>query len=193
MTDKSNTQNNIDFVKAISKAGDLLEKIVSVPVFVFSIAMTITVLLGVFFRYLLRTPLGWTEELSRYLMIWMALLSVALCIWRHEHVGVTLFIKKIPIKIAKAIVLFSNILVFYFLYVLTKYGFIMADKGKYQISSALNTTMKWWLMAVPVSSIVCMVFLACKMFLDIKRSDIEEILMSEEVLDAVKREEKLDI
>jgi len=181
------------FFQVVNTIGNCLEKAISIPVFIFSIAMTITVLLGVFYRYLIRSPLGWTEELSRYLMIWMAFLSVALCIWRHEHVGVTLFIKKIPIKIAKAIVLFSNILVFYFLYVLTKYGFIMADKGKYQISSALNTTMKWWLMAVPVSSIVCMFFLACKMFLDIKRSDIDEILMSEEVLDAVKREEKLDI
>ena len=77
------------------KVGDGLERAVEIPVFLLSIVMTVTVLAGVFFRYIVRAPLGWSEELSRYLMIWMALLSVALCIWRHEHVGVTMFIRRI--------------------------------------------------------------------------------------------------
>ena len=100
--------------------------------------MTVTVLLGVFFRYVVRSPLGWTEELSRYVMIWMALLSVALCIWRHEHVGVTMFVKKIPRIAAKAMIFVSNMMVMYFLYVLTRYGFVMAEGGKMQLSTALT-------------------------------------------------------
>ncbi len=58
-------------------------------------------------------------------MIWMALLSVGLCIWRHEHVGVTMAIKKFPRLIAKALIFVSNGLVMYFLFVLTWYGFRM--------------------------------------------------------------------
>ncbi|WP_303884068.1 TRAP transporter small permease [Acetomicrobium mobile] len=193
MNTKTDIKSSGTFFDTITKVGNALESVVSIPVFILSIAMTITVLLGVFCRYIIRFPLGWTEELSRYLMIWMALLSVALCIWRHEHIGVTLIIKKVPLNIAKLIILFSNVLIFYFLYILAKYGFIMANKGKYQISSSLSTTMKWWLMAVPVSAVVCMIFLACKILLDIKRKNVEELLMSEEVIDAVKREENLDI
>ena len=97
------------------KLGDGLERMIEIPVFILSIIMTVTVLLGVFFRYVVRSPLGWTEELSRYVMIWMALLSVALCIWRHEHVGVTMFVKKIPRIAAKAMIFVSNMMVMYFL------------------------------------------------------------------------------
>lgn len=160
--------------------------------FILSVIMTVTVLLGVLFRYVFRSPLGWTEELSRYVMIWMALLSVALCIWRHEHVGVTMFIKKLPRLAAKTVIFLSNFLVLYFLYVLAVFGFRMAEGGKAQVSTALHTTMRWWLMAVPVSAVLCLVMLTCKMILDLRRQNLDEILMSEDIVQAVKREEGLD-
>ena len=174
------------------KVGDGLERAVEIPVFLLSIVMTVTVLAGVFFRYIVRSPLGWTEELSRYMMIWMALLSVALCIWRHEHVGVTMFVKKLPRLLAKFMIFVSNGLILYFLYVLARYGFMMAEGGKAQLSTALHTTMKWWLMAVPVSATVCIVMLVCKMILDIRRENLDDILMSEDIVDTVKREEGLN-
>jgi len=174
------------------KLGDGLERMIEIPVFILSIIMTVTVLLGVFFRYVVRSPLGWTEEFSRYVMIWMALLSVALCIWRHEHVGVTMFVKKIPRIAAKTMIFVSNMMVMYFLFVLTRYGFVMAEGGKMQLSTALDTSMEWWLMAVPVSALLCMIMLSCKMILDIRRKDLDEILMSEDIVDTVKREEGLD-
>lgn len=174
------------------RLGDGLERFLEIPVLILSVVMTVSVLAGVFFRYVLRSPLGWSEEFSRYVMIWMALLSVGLCIWRHEHVGVTMFIKKLPRLLAKLVVFASNCLIMYFLYVLVVYGFKMAERGKAQIATGLGTTMEWWLMAVPVSALVCMVMLGCKMVLDVRRKNLDEILMSEELVDAVKREEGLD-
>ena len=68
----------------------------------------------------------------------------------------------------------------------------MAEGGKVQLSTALHTTMEWWLMAVPVSAAICIVMLVCKMILDIRRKNLDEILMSEDIVDTVKREEGLD-
>ena len=174
------------------KIGDGLERAVEIPVFLLSLIMTFTVLLGVFFRYVVVRPLGWTEELSRYVMIWMALLSVALCLWRHEHVGVTMFVKKLPRVLAKGMIFISNGMIMYFLFILTKYGFKMAEGGKVQLSTALDTSMAWPLMAVPVSALLCMILLGCKMILDIRRKDLDEMLMSEDIIDTVKREEGLE-
>ena len=174
------------------RLGDGLERFLEYPVLILSILMTVSVLAGVFFRYVLRSPLGWSEEFARYIMIWMALLSVALCIWRHEHVGVTMFIKKLPRMMAKIMIFISNGLVMLFLSVLLVYGLQMAERGKAQIATGLGTTMKWWLMAVPVSAGICMVMLLCKMILDIRRENLDEMLMSEELVDAVRREENLD-
>jgi len=54
--------------------------------------MTIDVLLGVFFRYVLNLPLNFTEELARYLMIWGASLAISLGISGGEHVGLTVLL-----------------------------------------------------------------------------------------------------
>lgn len=174
------------------RLGNGLERFLEIPVLILSVLMTISVLAGVFFRYVLRSPLGWSEEFARYIMIWMALLSVSLCIWRQEHVGVTMFIKKLPRIVAKLMVFASNFLIMYFLYVLVVYGFKMAERGKEQLATGIGTTMEWWLMAVPVSALICMVMLGCKMILDVRRKELDDILMSEELVDAVKREEGLD-
>lgn len=180
------------FYERVAKFGNALEKFMEVPIFVLSMVMFATVLLGVFFRYVLRSPLSWTEELSRYVMIWMALLSVALGLWRREHIGVGMFVKKLPRIVAKCLVFISNGLIVYFLYVLAYYGYKVAEGGKVQLSTALNTSMYWWLMAVPASAVLCLIFLLMKMILDIKRTEIDEMLMSEDMVDAVKREEGLD-
>jgi len=39
--------------------------------------MTVVVLAGVFFRYVLEAPLPWSEELARYLMVWGASLGAS--------------------------------------------------------------------------------------------------------------------
>jgi TRAP-type C4-dicarboxylate transport system permease small subunit len=101
-------------------------------------------------------------------------------------------IKKLPRTVAKTLIFVSNGLVMYFLLVLTRYGFRMAEGGKAQLSTALDTSMEWWLMAVPVSALLCMIMLSCKMVLDVRRKNIDEMLMSEDIIDTVKREEGLD-
>lgn len=174
------------------RIGDGLERFLEYPVLILSVLMIVSVLAGVFFRYVLRSPLGWSEEFSRYIMIWMAFLSVALCLWRHEHVGVTMFIKKLPRIVAKVVIFVSNGLVMLFLSVLLIYGLKMAERGKSVTATGLGTSMEWWLMAVPVSAAICIVMMICKMILDIRRENLDEMLMSEELVDAVKREENLD-
>ena len=47
-------------------------------VVVLFLAMTITVIIQVFFRFVIQSPLRWTEELARYLMIWLVLMASAI-------------------------------------------------------------------------------------------------------------------
>lgn len=114
--------------------------------------MTLTVLAGVFFRYVLVSPLGWTEALARYLMIWSALLTVSIGIKDQEHVGLIILVDKLPKKVAKIWNLVVSILVILFLFELTRRGINMAIGGLSQRSLSLGVTMFWPLMSVPVSA-----------------------------------------
>ena len=62
--------------KAIHWLDEYLEEFLMV---VFLIAMTLIMGIQVFSRYILGVSLSWSEEITRYLFIWSAFLSVSLC------------------------------------------------------------------------------------------------------------------
>lgn len=142
------------------RLGNFADKLVKVTMFVVIVLtalMVLTVLTGVLFRYVIKNPLGWTEELARYLMIWAALLTISVGIRDREHVGIQLLVKKLPLKFGKAVIFLINIIVIIFLLVLTIRGYSMALKGSNQLSLALNISMLLPLLAIPVSGFLAII------------------------------------
>ncbi len=53
--------------------------------------MTVNVVWQVFSRFVLRSPSNFTDELARYLFIWLGLLGAAYAAGRHQHLAVDAF------------------------------------------------------------------------------------------------------
>jgi TRAP-type C4-dicarboxylate transport system permease small subunit len=53
-------------------------------------AMTIDVLWGVFTRYAIGSQAGWTEELARFLLIWIGVLGAAYASYHRLHLSIDL-------------------------------------------------------------------------------------------------------
>jgi TRAP-type C4-dicarboxylate transport system permease small subunit len=138
--------------------------------------MTVTVIVGVFFRYVLRNPLGWTEELARYLMIWSALLAVSVAVRYREHVGISLLMERLPLTVARTLAILTKLVILGFLVVLTARGWDMAVRGKMQLSMSLNTSMFWPLLAVPVTGALTAAQVALQALVDLKLGSIAEIM-----------------
>lgn len=60
------------------------------------LAMTVTVLIQVFFRFVLQSPLRWTEEMARYLMIWLVLMASAVAMRNKSHLQVDVLTSALP-------------------------------------------------------------------------------------------------
>lgn len=58
--------------------------------------MTIIVTYAVMVRYLFNRPIGWSEEVSIYLMIWAVFLGTAYTLKEGSHIGVDLLMKRLP-------------------------------------------------------------------------------------------------
>jgi len=52
----------------------------------------------VVFRYLLNNSLSWSEEITRYLFVWLVFLGSALCIRDRLHIGVDFLHSKLTTK-----------------------------------------------------------------------------------------------
>ena len=156
------------FINLIRTGSDLLNKVVTQLCLVSMAGMTIVVLLGVFFRYVVRMPLSWTEELSRYLMIWAASLAISLGIKGNDHVGLTILVDTAKSKFAKVILetaIFFVTLIF--LVIMIYYSIQMVIEAKWQISQGLGITMVLPTLAIPVSMIIGLIQLVSRYILDL--------------------------
>ena len=154
------------------KLSSFIERLAAYPCIAATGAMTVVVLLGVLFRYVLQSPLSWSEEVARYLMIWAASLAVSIGIMRREHLGITFLISRIPPSAQKYAALLVNLAVLWFLWILTKFGYYMALEGQTQLSPVLakyRVNMMWSLSAIPVAGALAIIQTVLQMMIDLFR------------------------
>ena len=71
-----------------------IDKIVERLLVLILSVMIINVLWQVFTRFFTSNPSSFTDELARYLMIWLGILGAAYVTGKQEHVAIDFFIKK---------------------------------------------------------------------------------------------------
>jgi TRAP-type C4-dicarboxylate transport system permease small subunit len=105
--------------------------------------MAFAIFLQVFFRFIGR-PLSWTEELSRYLMIWTAFMAASSMVRNWENVGVDFFLKKMAKAMRNLITVLIKAIVLMFLgFVFYLSVRIFPTVGWYQMTPALGIRMFW--------------------------------------------------
>ena len=136
----------------LPKVSIYLRRVMSPLIFLVSAAMLVVVLAQVLFRYVLSQPLPWSEELARYLMIWVACLAASEAYAKGSHVGVDLVISKLQPGLRKAAVLMIHILVVLLMATVAYYGFTLSYAIRVQTSPAMELPMTWPYLAVPVGA-----------------------------------------
>jgi len=65
----------------------------------FLVCILFTVVLQVFFRYIIRITVPWTEETARYLCIGMVFIGVVALVAQANHIKITFILNRVPKKI----------------------------------------------------------------------------------------------
>jgi TRAP-type C4-dicarboxylate transport system permease small subunit len=95
----------------------------------------LTAVIQVAGRYLLRHPLGWTEELSSMLLVYLAMIGASLALKQGEHFAVQLFVDCLPRTLRKAVHLGGWLLVSLFALLLLVTGWKLAS-GAWHVQTA---------------------------------------------------------
>ena len=85
----------------INKVYDLFDKVNQALVLFLMSAMCLDLLAQVVFRYLFSHPLTWSEELARYIFVWIALFGAAWCGRHHIHVRMTAVVGMLPVNVQR--------------------------------------------------------------------------------------------
>jgi TRAP-type C4-dicarboxylate transport system permease small subunit len=130
-----------------------LERLLERALAVILAGITVLVLLQVVARYGFGRPPSWTEELARYLQVWLVMLAAPVCLRRGMHLAVDYLSPRLDPRgaahaTARLLVLGS---VAAFAGVLAWFGIALLAVSAVQRSPALGISMVWAYAAVPLS------------------------------------------
>jgi TRAP-type C4-dicarboxylate transport system permease small subunit len=109
-------------------------------------------------RYGLGQAVSWTEEVPRYLLIWISFLGAAACVLRREHVGFDVLFNALPKHLRRALGIFLSVLVFSFGWVIFRYGIVFVQDFGSDLMETIPYTNYWYYPAMPVSGFLIMLF-----------------------------------
>ncbi len=121
------------------------------------LVMVVVVAAQVFCRYVLNHSLFWSEELARYLLVWLTFLGATVAYHRRVHPSIDLLQARLGPQAARIMTIAGHLAALLFFGVLTVYGLQFAHFVRAQISPALQIP-KWTVMLVlPLSgAILCL-------------------------------------
>ncbi len=137
-----------------------LNKLVEVTCVVLLVLLVLDVWLGVLVRYVIPLPLTFTEELARYLMIWMALLAVSSGIAYREHIGVEFVFSRLPARTRRTLAVAFDLIAFTFFFLLFWHGLTFVEKGFSRITMIYGIPKGYPFIGVPLAAALACVQLA---------------------------------
>lgn len=143
-------------VAIADKTGLMIEKICgALCVFCFA-AMTLVAILGVFFRYVMQSPFMWTEEVARYLLVWLGFTAINIALRQDRHIKVEVLQKLVPPLVGKVVSYLVDVLIAFFFIILLQQGYLLAINN-IMLASTFQLSMSWILVAVPVAAALTLI------------------------------------
>lgn len=119
--------------------------------------MVINVIWQVFTRYILALPSSWTEELTRFLMIWLGILGAAYVSGQKKHIAITLLPSKMKPSSQRKLDRFIAVLIIIFVlsvFVLGGSRLVYITFVLEQYSPALNLPLGIVYSILPISGLL---------------------------------------
>jgi len=119
--------------------------------------MTLNVLWQVFSRFLLQNPSSFTEELARYMLIWLGILGAAYVAGQKLHLAIDLLPTKLKGKSKAYLEIFINVAIFVFalgVLVIGGIRLVSITLMLNQISAAMQVPLGYIYTVLPISGII---------------------------------------
>ena len=113
--------------------------------------LILDVWLGVLARYVIPVQMTFTEELARYIMIWMALISISSGISHREHIGVLVIFERFSAPTRRWLAVGFDILAFGFFAIICFYGLGLVERGFGRFTMIESIPKAYPFMGVPLA------------------------------------------
>ncbi|ETP72701.1 TRAP-type transport system, small permease component [Lachnospiraceae bacterium JC7] len=130
------------FVKSVHKLSEVLDKVMEYIIFVMLLLMVIITGAQIVCRMFFQS-LQWSEEATRYLLIWCSMLGAG-CVYKHGgHIAVTVLQDVVPAGVKRGMKLLVHALCFVLCVAVVFYGVKYFGKQGTQLSPSLRWPMRF--------------------------------------------------
>lgn len=143
-------------MKIIHDIDKVINKILRFIVIIMLSVMSVVVFAQVLFR-IVHLSIPWSEELSKYLLIWSTFLGAAICIRKGSLVGLEFLKNSMSEEKQKILQTILNLIVCAMLLFLINVGFWAVTRVWFQITPVLKLSMGLMYAAIPVGSVFMLI------------------------------------
>ena len=139
-------------MKIIHDIDKVINKILRFIVIIMLSVMSVVVFAQVLFR-IVHLSIPWSEELSKYLLIWSTFLGAAICIRKGSLVGLEFLKNSMSEEKQKILQTILNLIVCAMLLFLINVGFWAVRRVWFQITPVLKLSMGLMYAAIPIGTV----------------------------------------
>ncbi|MCV6905976.1 MAG: TRAP transporter large permease subunit [Achromobacter xylosoxidans] len=133
-------------------ADNALGHLVEIPAAILVIAEIVILFSGIVARYVLHTPLVWSDELASILFLWLAMLGAVIAFRRGEHMRMGALVNRASPATRALLDMVAVAAALAFLLLLQAPGYEYASEERYVTTAALEIPNIWRAAALPVGT-----------------------------------------
>ena len=145
----------------------MLYRFLKAVCFLLMLAMVTVIFSQVVARYAFSNSLSWSEEIGRYLFVWMTFIGSAIAVRNRLHVSLDMFVAKFPRQIRKLCLVISYVSMMIFTGILIYGGYLFVMRGSQQISAAMQLPMHYVYIVLPVGGGLIFFYLMKNLYEDV--------------------------
>ena len=111
-------------------------------------------ILQVFYRYFLNLSLTWSEEIMRYMLLWLVFTTLPIAVVSKKHISLDIILEKVSPEIKKWMEIIINLIGIIIIVSLAFYSIELVALGKLQRVSSINIQLNYIYIIVPISLII---------------------------------------
>jgi TRAP-type C4-dicarboxylate transport system, small permease component len=141
-------------LKKLGKLFDRIEDEVLVTMF---IVMVGVIFLQVIMRYVFNNSLTWSEELGKFIFVWISWLGISIGHRRREHIAITMVVDKLGYRAQKTAEVITELILAVICGVTVYYGILMMQVQVPVPYAAIKISTSWGYLSLVLGCSLCLI------------------------------------
>ena len=161
-------------LKSYTRLLDRLQAVLRILTIILFITLTLSMFLQICVRVTVGGGFIWAEELAKYSMIWLTMLTLGLASRWNQHYKADFLYDIMPPWLCKILKIFIFLLQFFFIIVMFVEGIEYIGTAMGGRSPGLRIPMSWMYISIPVGAVIMFLYTLEYFFTNVLSKDVKK-------------------